>query len=429
MASLNLTWSAPNNCWVKSLGYWINPKNSRRTPRFFRFAQPNTPEGRRAAENELVPLLAQWQAIRAAAKQEGVEPVWYRDLKLTEAPKINPFAPAATKAKQVAAVKAVRANEVANPMKTLEAASIEQARTQFVAWIKSTGVKPTTLEALEAAFRQSFKGFDVSQKMVGFDCRTIIDSIIVKVGTGKIAVKTASNQFNAIKRLCEWYSTKVEAYRLPNDWRNLFRTSRLKSPRKATEVLTEDETDFVIFSNEQLKKMIGAAFDDRQKLIVLLALNAAMLFTDIADLRSANIHLEEPKPYLLYRRTKESHRDPITQKVWLWKETARLLGLLMKKGEQFAVLGQQGQPLTAKAVAECWKGLRDKMLVAMPERAKNVRFKDLRKTGATVITNLSGLELGQLYLGHKVAGVDGRYIKIAKDRLHEPLKQWEKQLF
>jgi len=465
MATLNLTYSEANKAWVKSLGHWFTDDGTRRVPRYFRFPYPNSDDGRRKAEGELLPLLNQWQQIKAAAKKAGVPPVWYRptikpvkanalvamavasapeppvdedDAEAMEAYRQEVASSEATKAKTEKAKiveRNVKANEDADPAKALPKASIEQAKEAFCKWYEGTGVKSYTARGTAYALRAVLKGLDATQPMMSFDAAMVVDGLLARVASGKLKARSAHNYAQAIRLFCEWYAKQTKTYELHHDWKEMFVKRRFRNPGKGEAVFTEDaeEADFEVYSKKDLKTILSSCSTDRQKLYVLLALNGAMYYVDIAHaLRTKNVHLDRKRPFLLYRREKESHHpNPIIQKVWLWEETAKLLKKEMNTGGKHpqALLNENGEPMDKIAVRSSWVRVKNilKSKKLLPHR-KTIRFTDLRKTGSTEVSNLSSTDLGNLHLGHKVEGVGSKYIKLQKKRLYSPLMKWERAL-
>jgi integrase len=430
--TLNLTYDEANKCWTKSLGFWFTKKTGKRVPRHFRFTYPNTPEGQRRAADELLPLLAQWQTIKAEAKKSGNPPVWFRELKYEKIPfnelmKTDFGDPKRTLATAIG--NAEIANAAANPVKTMDAWTIEQTINAFTTFTEATGVRKNTVVCLVSRLKSAFTGFDISQPMISFNPSPIVDSLVAKTGSLELRGRTALNYATVIKDLCTWYSSKVETYQLPRDFKAIFKRSRFRNSENKTEIFAEDgeEISFEIFSNQDIASILGAA-NDRQRLYVLLALQAAMYYVDICDLKRANVHLDKEHPFLLYKRVKEGHKEPIIQKVWLWPETAELLRKeLSPEGSKFALLSDDRKPLNTFAVKHSWSKIRQQAIKLLPHR-RNVRFTDFRKTGGTAVANLASVDIGELHLGHKIAGQGKHYIKIQKKRLYRPLMQWREQL-
>ncbi len=169
MANLILTWSEQNQCWVKILGAWIAEDSKERTPRFFRFRHPHTPEGMRAAQAELVPLVAQWQTIKAEAKKRGEKkPVWYREkFAIVKSPNTFDLATVKTptedddasqlsnlekaeneRREKLRLATALALNAEANPVKPLVKASIQEAKERYCRWYGESGVKGGTAKGV-----------------------------------------------------------------------------------------------------------------------------------------------------------------------------------------------------------------------------------------------------------------------------------------
>lgn len=458
MPNLNLTWSVQNHCWVKSLGSWFNESGSKRVPRFFRFHRPNSPEGLRAAQAELLPLVAQWQAIRAEARKRGEKyPVWFRE-KLQAIPAPNMFdlasvAPPdedddaaqlelrnqslARREKLLHLSSALKANEEANPIKPLAKATIQEAKERYDAWYRESGVKDYTAKGLSGLLSAVLVRLDATQPMIGFSVVTVVDDLISRVARREIRARSAHGYARAVKQLCEWYAREVTEYLLPKDWKNIFLRRRFRNPAEADEDVTfsedAEERDFEVYSTADLKAVFAACQTRRQILYVLLSLNAAMYYVDVARaLKTKNVHLDKNAPFLMYRREKESHHaSPIIQKVWLWPETAKFLKREMNTETKYphALLSETGEPMTKRAPQESWRRVR-KLLKSsgVLKHRKTIRFTDLRKTGGSAVANYSSIDLAELHLGHKVEGVGARYIKIQKKRLHRPLMAWRDQL-
>jgi len=453
MANLDLTWSAANNCWVKVLGAWYDERG-RRIPRFFRFKHSNTLDGLRAAQDELMPWVVEWRRIRHAAKVAGnKKPVWHRKALVTiPAPTTfdlaRPSDPEedadtsqieqieklrARREELLRVAEALRANDAANPDKPLSNLSVKEAREVYGTFCKSSGNKSRSIEGhlqwLDCALAPAAKEMGMANLT---DIEGLVQFQLDRVAGKEIAARTAFNYCKALKSFFEWYARKSKSYDLPENFRELFLKRRFKKVNDGDKIFTKDgeEQDFEIYTPSDLKVLFECCNTNRQRLYLLLGLQAGMYYEDIAKaLLTRNVHLEEERPFLIYQRTKEEHHDPITQVVWLWDETARLLRKEMnaKQRHPFALLSEDQSPMTRHGPAQTWDRVQARALKRLPHR-RSVRFKDLRKTGGSAVANHSSIDLGELHLGHKIPSMGRAYIKLAKDRLYEPLMKWRAEL-
>lgn len=429
MPTTNLTYSSANKCWVKSLGYYYTDEG-KRVPKYFRFPYENSSAGQKKAQDELLPLLVQWQKIKARAKARGEKlPVWHNP-KLTA-----PTRPLGQSSGLVEVALARRANESANPVRNLRSMSIADAKEAYCDWYETSGVGTTTAKNQKDACTYGLSIIDTDSPMIGFsriEIETIIRTNLALVKAGTRRARTAKNYCTAVRQFLEWYAKQVEEFQLPKDFKSLFVFSKFKD-RDSDDNLNEDgeEQDFEVYSNSDLKVLFECCSTDRQRLIILLGLQAGCYFVDIAKaLKTKNIYLDRKVPFLLYKRKKESHHKPIVQKVFLWSETQKLLAKEMNRRSEitYAFFDETGKrPWSEDAIRSAWRRVWRKAKKILVHR-KTVRHKDLRKTGATVITNLKSSELGELFLGHKLPGMGKFYIKIAKKRLRSPMNKWYEQL-
>lgn len=172
MPSLNLTWSEANKCWVKSLGYHFNDRGDR-VPRYFRFAYSNDEKGKKQAQEELIPIVAEWQKIKQKGKAEGNKyPVWHN-------PKLQSpgSVPLGQRSGLIMVNQAIEENEKANPVKQLSESTILQVKEAFIAEVDATTSGSRTKQTARECLLSALKPINVELPMMKFD-RQLMEHLV-----------------------------------------------------------------------------------------------------------------------------------------------------------------------------------------------------------------------------------------------------------
>jgi integrase len=191
-----------------------------------------------------------------------------------------------------------------------------------------------------------------------------------------LIVKTARAVFDHLDGIGVWQA--------PRRFDRLFRLPRNGS---APKVVTLDLAE--------LQRLYHYA-SSRMKLLILLGVNCGFCSMEIATLKRSEIDLEAK----VIRRARQ--KTAVEQQWNLWDETAELIGehLAPINEGDLALLTEGGKPLVyysphhrVDAIGHPWIDLLKKSKVKAP-------FKLLRKTGATMVRAIGGIEVSEQYLAH-----------------------------
>lgn len=233
-------------------------------------------------------------------------------------------------------------------------------------------------------------------------------------GVDKISACYAKHLIASLKMFFVW-AYETERWNQPRRFNKLF---RFKFEAK----IVEPER----FSVDELKRLYSACLNDRHRLWILLGLNCGFDRMGLATLDWSMVKsLDTDEPFIERLRNKTS----VYCRYQLWSETAELLRAIpIQSRKGIVCLTEQGKPLIESNA----NGLRDSTHQAwriISKRASvNKSFGKLRKTGAWITKQVSGLEVSEIYLAHTEIGMNKHYAGRNWDRLNEALAEMRRQL-
>jgi len=161
---------------------------------------------------------------------------------------------------------------------------------------------------------------------------------------------------------------------------------------------------------------------------MLLGMNCGFTSGEISSLRQFEVNLTDT-PYIHKRR----HKTGVEARWTLWPETAALLRKHRAVGSNsglYWLLTGAGKQLVEvtethrrDSIGQSWK-----QLFARTPDLDWMAFRYLRKTGASAIKRLGGLEESEMYLAHQEVGLNKHYANRNWDRLWACLEQYRAQL-
>jgi len=248
----------------------------------------------------------------------------------------------------------------------------------------------------------------------------------------QISAQTAANTVKAMRRLFRWIDEHEQvSWTRPKRFDSILRIRR-------QHLLTEEERlqehqqlaakRVDVFSLDEIAEMLKVA-SHRQALYIILALNCGFTQGELGGLRTYEVHLRGPNPFIHRRRDKTG----IECRWALWPETVCLFRaeIALQNPHQRALLDEKGRPIlerNGKTRRDCvvaeWKVLSQSL--GHPHR---LSFKYLRKTGADMIKQIGGLEISELYLSHREsAPMNAHYANRRWDALAESLDEMRTRL-
>jgi len=227
----------------------------------------------------------------------------------------------------------------------------------------------------------------------------------VSTTSATIIIKTARATFD--------YLDGVGLWDAPKRFERIFRLPRSAAPKVQT--LDLDEL-----------RALYAVADSRNRLLILLGLNCGFCTMEIATLKRSEIDLEAKT----IRRARQ--KTAVEQQWVLWAETAELLAkhLAPINDRGLALLTDGGKPLVyyspksggrIDTVVHCWARLAKRAKVAKP-------FKLVRKTGATLVRSIGGIEVSEAYLAHAERSMARFYSRPEPQRLTDALTELRARL-
>jgi len=215
---------------------------------------------------------------------------------------------------------------------------------------------------------------------------------------------------------CLALSSMVAQLRSQPDAHNIIRTTKAflrwaddmdlwDAPRKFERIFTlarktSTPVKISVFTIEQLTQMYSNA-DQRIRLWILLGLNCGFANMEVATLLQSEVNITNG--YIERARQKTG----ISGKWKLWEETHKALKPYCNVGSDEPVFKtDNGNPLVwfnkkhirTDSLSQCWKRFMIRSNAALS-------FKYLRKTGATMIRSIDGIEVSETYLAHADKGI------------------------
>lgn len=220
-----------------------------------------------------------------------------------------------------------------------------------------------------------------------------------KTAKGQVmTVATVQTNVKAVHALFDWLDISGR-WEAPRRFDRIFRVSyqSLKTPSE----LKREGNGQDVFTVAELTSLWAKA-SSRQRTWIGLALATGETAQGIAALMKSDIRRQGGKLVIDRNRSKTGVRGVYP----LWPEVAELVETAMDRNklEPLAFKSLDGNPLVwfhktgrVDAIAKTWRNLLDKC-----SDVRRRGFSTLRKTGATIIEQLTGsLEIAQLYLSHK----------------------------
>jgi hypothetical protein len=290
-----------------------------------------------------------------------------------------------------------------------------------------------------------------------------------------ISVDTATHYIRAAKRLFDYLDT-IEVWEMPKRFEDIFsvnnsdftptQSERLKS-RKGIQTFTLGELS-ILYKN--------ASFQLQEWMVTSLNIGATQ--KELSDLMRGECFLESVPPYVEKVRAKTSRSGEIIGKWILWKETADILRKKLANEYPWEYKKEKGVYYCKSKNSEKWKvyDLQDERIYQQniktvqetenrPKKdtdsvfgsivylnangikidhikcswfralekcngkVRKLSFKYLRKTGAKMISDIAGKEIGKVYLAHsKKEMIDRHYVPEDYSKLADALKTMREKL-
>jgi hypothetical protein len=143
--------------------------------------------------------------------------------------------------------------------------------------------------------------------------------------------------------------------------------------------------------------MIYRYATDRERVLVLLALNCGFAQAELGSLRRDEVHLDgQPNIDRIRRKTRVAARFA------LWAETVKALEWIMPQSAgELAILTERGQPMQSQHIANQWRRLVGR--IRADDKTKDFRFlpfKHLRKTAGQFVRDAADGEIAGVFLAH-----------------------------
>ncbi len=242
---------------------------------------------------------------------------------------------------------------------------------------------------------------------------------------------TARQLIGQVKAFFVWASEhELLDWHRPKRFDRIFKIkyNRLVTPQereaRARSVVSEDVDMFLA---EELERLFKAG-RHQDRLFLLLALNCGFTTGEIADLRTFEVFLDGPEPFVHRVRNKTK----VEARWILWPETLRELKrhkapknaecrwLLTKHAKPFVEVNQFSR---RDAIDQGWKTWRSRARLS-----RDLGFRFLRKTGASAVKRLGGLEESEMYLSHAEPGINKAYANRNWSRMWKCLTAFRAEL-
>lgn len=228
------------------------------------------------------------------------------------------------------------------------------------------------------------------------------DELADKVKEGELSDTTAHAKLKHVKMLIHWLYEIAAAIEQP------------RALQKIT--IAVDDTENPTWTVEQIKTLLANSTDE-QKVWWLLCLNCGMYQGDLGQLAQSELDLAAGT--ITRRRSKRKNGGlRVTYK--LWPEILTLLGKCVSAHPSLVFVDGDGQPLWEERKNSTKDTIGARFSSIKDNNPELPRLKDLRKTGATLISNRFDKALADYYLAHGAKDIaDRSYLAHQNDRLRE----------
>lgn len=239
---------------------------------------------------------------------------------------------------------------------------------------------------------------------------------------GGISARTAENYVFAVRQMLNHFdSDESSGFTWPKGGKELIREAKAAS--SGNEKITPYDPAVL--------KLIVKAATDRVRLYIYLGL-LGLYQEDIANLTPDQLRTENDEPHLYWQRQKTQHQNSFHVLTYLWPEVTTLLAKQRAPQNRHnrLLLNEDGLPLTSDTVGKCrTNNISTAVRRACDKAQKPLRFKDLRKFGATAMERLATSDVQRMYRGQASEGSARDYVIPAFiQKLTPALKQWREEL-
>jgi integrase len=236
--------------------------------------------------------------------------------------------------------------------------------------------------------------------------------LLRRVGSQELSKSYAKDRLDVAKQFIRWLWATEVLDKLP---RNLASLTIGVPPNKV-----------ISYSLEEVNKLLGKA-NDRMKLYMLLALNAAMTQVDISELQKSEVDWRRGRITRKRSKTK-THANPPTVSYKLWPQTFRLLQKFKTETGDRVLVSRRGTPLKVAKLHGDGRFLKIDSIGRSFNRfcksidLKGANFKRLRKTSPSLMMGSKYSGLRTLFLGNVPREIaDINYTDPPEDTLDEAI--------
>lgn len=304
------------------------------------------------------------------------------------------------------------ADEIANdslPSKS-SGTGLHKAIDDFAAYVEQIKVDPETHKTTQWGFSLSGQVRRLKDAIRDTSLRSFGEVAISEIvaywkarpcrkGTQvRIDVTTVTSQIKALKYFLRWLPKNTGWKRCEYD--------DLLSFRKAELIFKSEKADLAngvpSWTVTELQTLYKYA-TPWERLFILCGLNCGFAQAEIISLRKAEIHFET-NPHTIKRIRQKS---TVYGELAMWAETEAGLQWAKTDDKQWAVVSENGNPLTYSRISNVWNNLLRRVRKDNPS-FRFLSFKYLRKTAAQMIQALSNHYVASVFLFHGKRAADGQ---------------------
>lgn len=223
-----------------------------------------------------------------------------------------------------------------------------------------------------------------------------------------LSAVTIRNAVAVLRQMFDWLDVRGY-WEAPRRFDRIFKGGEQIKPKVET------------FSVDELAQLYAVA-NERWKALILCGLNFGFASMECATLQWAEVNLAK-------RMVKRERQKTGVEGQWsLWRETVQQLKPL-RNGHDSVFTTTEGNPLVrfsgqsrSDRIATDWRTLTKRAKVS------HRPFKCLRKTGATMLRAIDGIEVSEVYLAHAERGIARHYSTPCQKRMNKALAELRQQL-